>query len=63
MGPEVNDHVSPQWLSYEQLQNLNLRPLKLLSRWLNFLVSWMKIEGAIDVMAVIILGERAARTS
>jgi hypothetical protein len=26
MGPEVNDHVSLQWLSYEQPQGSNLRP-------------------------------------
>ena len=27
-GPENNDHISLQWLSYEQPQGLNLKPQK-----------------------------------
>jgi len=33
MGPEVNDHVSLQWPSYEQPQGLNLRPQREQTSW------------------------------
>jgi len=33
MDPEVNDHVSLQWPSYEQPQGLNLRPQREQTSW------------------------------
>jgi hypothetical protein len=32
-GPEVNDHVNLQWLSYEQPQGSNLRPQREQTSW------------------------------
>ena len=32
-GPEVNDHVSLQWPSYEQPQGSNLRPQREQTSW------------------------------
>ena len=36
-GPEINNHVSLQWLSSEQSQSSNLRPQKEQTSWCQFL--------------------------
>jgi hypothetical protein len=38
-GPEVNDHVSLQWSSYEQPQGLNLRPQREQTSWFQTLTT------------------------
>jgi len=38
-GPEVNDHVSLQWPSYEQPHGSNLRPQKKQTSWSQVLIT------------------------
>ena len=48
-GPEVNDHVSLQWLSYEQPQGLNLRPQREQTSWSQAFTTGRYLDGLVPV--------------
>jgi hypothetical protein len=43
--PEINDHVSLQWPSYEQLQGSNLRPQREQTSWPKLLPLGHHLDG------------------
>jgi hypothetical protein len=45
MGPEVNDHVSLQWPSYEQPHGSNLRPQREQTSWSQILTTGHHLDG------------------
>jgi len=62
-GPEVNDHVSLQWPSYEQPQSSNLRPQREQISWSQTLITrspprWFKA----DKLTVEIMGHEQSES-